>query len=118
MPLMSPSGPGANTTMLGMKRAIAVLVLMCPAVGLAQPNVDVAAALKSVTPDLDQRLARFKPVRMPYNPAALSTREREMVDQLVVALRAIESMYWRQSDPDGLALYNALEGDRSEERRV
>ena len=94
-----------------MKRAIAVLVLLCSAAGLAQPKVDVAAALKTVAPDLDQRLARFKPVRMPYNSAALSVRERQMIDQLVIALRELENMYWRQSDPDGLALYNALEGD-------
>src|SRR5215469_11931664 len=96
-----------------MKRAIAALVLLCSAAGLAQPKVDVAAALKSVTPDLDQRLARFKAVKMPYDAAALSPRERAMVDQLVVALREIESMYWRQSDPEALALYNALDGDKS-----
>src|SRR6185295_4739032 len=29
-------------------------------------------------------------------------------DQLVVASRALESMFWRQSDPVGLALYKAL----------
>ena len=96
-----------------MKRAIAALVLLCSAAGLAQPKVDVAAALKTVTPDLDQRLARFKPVKMPYNSAALSARERQMVDQLVIALRELENIYWRQSDPEGLALYTALEGDTS-----
>jgi hypothetical protein len=73
------------------------------------PKVDVAAALKTVAPDLDARLARFKPVRMPFNGAALSARERQMVDQLVIALRQLESMFWRQSDPEGLALYKALE---------
>jgi len=96
-----------------MKRAIAIAVLLLSAAGSAQPRVDVAAALKSVTPDLDQRLARFKPVRMPYNASALSKRERDMVDQLAIALRELENMYWRQSDPDGLALYNALESDKS-----
>src|SRR5436853_7839879 len=96
-----------------MKRALAALVLLASAAALAQPKVDVAAALKSVTPDLDQRLARFKPVKMPYNSAALSARERAMVDQLVIALREIENMYWRQSDPEGLALYNALEADKT-----
>ena len=46
-----------------MKRVIAVAVVLSgSATGLAQPEVDVAAALKTVTPDLDQRLARFKPV--------------------------------------------------------
>jgi len=96
-----------------MKRAIAVAIFLFTATGLAQPNVDVAAALKSATPDLDSRLARFKAVKMPYNSAALSQRERDMVDQLVIALRELESMYWRQSDPEALALYNALESDKS-----
>ena len=96
-----------------MKRAIAIAILLLTATGLAQPKADVAAALKAVTPDLDQRLARFKAVKMPYNPAALTERERAMVDQLVIALRQIENMYWRQSDPEGLALYNALEGNKT-----
>jgi hypothetical protein len=96
-----------------MKRAMAIALLFFTAAGRAQPTVDVAAALKTVTPDLDARLARFKPVKMPYDSAALSQRERAMVDSLVIALRALESMYWRQSDPEALALYNALEGDRT-----
>ena len=96
-----------------MKRVIAALLLACSAGVLGQPNVDVAAALKSAAPDLDQRLARFKQVKMPYNSAALSERERAMVDQLVIALRELENIYWRQSDPDALALYKALEGDKT-----
>src|SRR5204863_96192 len=71
--------------------------------------VDVAAALRSAAPDLDQRLARFKPVRMAFDAGRLSDRERRMVEQLVIACRNLESMYWRQSDPEGLALYKALE---------
>ena len=74
-----------------------------------QPTVDVAAALKTVAPDLDARLARFKPVRMPYNASTLSARERQMIDQLVIALHQLEDIFWRQSDPDGLALCKALE---------
>src|SRR5207253_454892 len=42
------------------------------------------------------------------NSAALSMRERQMVEQLVIALRQLENMFWRQSDPEGLALYKAL----------
>jgi len=75
----------------------------------AKQTVDVSAALKTVAPDLDARLARFKPVRMPYNASALSPRERQMVDQLVIALHQLENVFWRQSDPEGLALYKALE---------
>ena len=83
--------------------------LLRPEGGAAGQAVDVNAALKTVAPDLDARLARFKPVKMPYNGAALSMRERQMVDQLVIALRQLENMFWQQSDPEGLALYKALE---------
>jgi hypothetical protein len=92
-----------------MKRVIVVLILLAAATLLAQPATDVAAALKSVVPDLDKRLARFKVVRMPYGEAALSPRERQMIEQLVIACRELENIYWRQSDPEALALYNALE---------
>jgi hypothetical protein len=92
-----------------MKRTIVVLMLLATATGFAQTAPDVAAALKNVVPDLDKRLARFKQVRMPYDSAALSPRERQMIDQLVIACRELENIYWRQSDPEALALYNALE---------
>jgi hypothetical protein len=96
-----------------MTRALGVVSLLLSATILAQPKVDVAAALKTATPDLGQRLARFKPVKMPFDPAAFSQRERDLIDQLVIACRELESMYWRQSDPDALALYNALEPDKA-----
>jgi peptidase M49-like protein len=75
------------------------------------PTVDAAAMLKTVKPDLAQRLARFKPVRIPYDPAPLTSGERRMIERLVAAARALESMFWRQSDPAGLALWKALASD-------
>src|SRR5512138_1447991 len=82
---------GFRDRMAAMPRGLAVAVLLFSTAGLAQPKVDVAAALKSATPDLAGRLARFKPVRMPYNAAALSRRERDMIDQLVIACRELEN---------------------------
>jgi hypothetical protein len=70
-------------------------------------------------PDLDRRIARFKPVSMAFDTSSLNDRERQMVGQLVIACRYLESMYWRQSDPEGLALYKALEkGDTAAARSV
>jgi hypothetical protein len=98
----------------------AVVTLLCVATGATGalqrasapaddlPHVDAAAMLKTAVPDLDRRIAQFKPVRMPFDASALSDRERQSIDQLVIASRALESMYWRQSDPAGLALYKAL----------
>jgi hypothetical protein len=55
--------------------------------------------------DIAQRLARWKPVEMPYPAQTLSARERQEVDKLVEASREIEAIYWQQSDPQALELY-------------
>ena len=66
-----------------------------------------------VAPNLMEELAKFKPVRMPYDSAALTPRERQMVSKLVEACQNLESIYWRQSDPEGLKLYLSLAGSRA-----
>ncbi len=63
-----------------------------------------------VAPNLATQLAKFKPVRMPYDSSRLTPRERQMVAKLVEACQSLESIYWRQSDPEGLKLYRALAG--------
>ncbi|HYH00468.1 MAG TPA: Zn-dependent hydrolase [Terriglobales bacterium] len=65
-----------------------------------------------VVSDLDARLAKFKTVRMPFNPKGLTARERQLVDKLVQASQYMEAIYWRQSDPAGLALYKQLAGSK------
>jgi hypothetical protein len=61
-----------------------------------------------VAPDLTQRLAKFKRVPMPFHSAGLTPREKRMVEKLVDACRYLEDIYWRQSDPEGLTLYQSL----------
>lgn len=65
---------------------------------------------EAVVPDLDQRLAKWRPVKMPFNAPGLSGRERQEVLRLVEASRYIEDIFWRQSDPEGLKLYKSLAG--------
>ncbi|HEY1262999.1 MAG TPA: Zn-dependent hydrolase [Terriglobales bacterium] len=66
-------------------------------------------------PDLAQRLAKFRVVQMPYHSAGLSPREKQMVEKLVDACRYLEDIYWRQSDPEALDLYQSLAGKTSAE---
>jgi hypothetical protein len=54
-----------------------------------------------------ERLAKWKPVEMPFHAQSLTPRDRQMVEKLVDASRLINSIYWRQSDLGGLALYKA-----------
>ncbi len=74
----------------------------------AQAAPEASLADAEPVADLPQRLAKWRPVGMPYNSAGLSPREQQMVLKMVDACRLLESIYWRQSDPAGLALYKAL----------
>src|SRR5579863_9087528 len=58
-----------------------------------------------VAPDLDRRLAKFRQIQVPFHSAQLTARERQLVQKLVDASHYLEEIYWRQSDPEGLTLY-------------
>src|ERR1700724_3082299 len=87
-----------------------------PSAASAPPAASAAARAPAVAlpapadlaPGLEQRLAKWKPVAMPWQSAGLSARERELIEKLVEACGLLESIYWRQSDPQALALYKAL----------
>ena len=61
-----------------------------------------------VVPDIAERVAKFRRVKMPFDSTGMTPRERQMVEKLVAACRYLEDIYWRQSDPDALALYQSL----------
>ena len=62
-----------------------------------QPNGSIAT-----------QLAKFKRIDIPFSTAGLSSREVQLVQKLVEASRNIESIFWRQSDPEALRLYKGL----------
>jgi hypothetical protein len=64
-----------------------------------------------VVPDIAKRVARFRAVEMPL-PNDLTPNERKMVGRLVDACQYLDSIYWRQIDPDALALYQSLEDSK------
>ncbi len=67
--------------------------------------VVLAAVALAQTPA--QRLAKWKPVQMPFHAEDFSPKEQRMVEKLVDACRLLNDVYWRQSDRAGLALYKA-----------
>jgi Peptidase family M49 len=64
-----------------------------------------------VVPDLSNRLSRFRSVQMPMR-TDLTPNERKMVGKLVEACQYLESIYWRQIDPEALALYQSLQDSK------
>ena len=67
--------------------------------------VAALAACAAPVSDLDQRLAKWKPVEMPFQTAGLSARQQQLVRKLVEASRHLDAVYWMQSDPEGYKLY-------------
>ena len=72
----------------------------------------ILLTLLLATSDIDQRLARWQPVKMPFDASGLSTRERQMVQKLVEASQYLDNIYWRQSDPEDLALYRSTRDEK------
>src|ERR1700674_1157714 len=101
---------------------VLVFLLLMPSFGAErrQKKVMTGSAAKSGAPanlkvaaDLEQRLARFRRVPMPFRMSGLSAREQQLVRKLVEACGYLESIYWRQSDPEGLTLYQSLASPRN-----
>ena len=100
------------------KCTAAIILLFLAVVSLAAQSGssdENPLAGQKVAADLDVRLARFKPIKMPFHRQGLSAREIKLVDKLVQAANYIEQIYWRQSDPDGLKLYGSLAGSTKPE---
>ena len=72
-----------------------------------------APANLKVAPDLEQRLAKFRRVQMSFRTEGLSARDQQLVRKLVEASGYLESIYWRQSDPEALTLYQSLLASRN-----
>jgi len=66
-----------------------------------------------VVPDIAERVRKFRRVQMPFQTAGLSPRDLQLVRELVQACTYLESIYWRQSDPDALTLYQSLASSKS-----
>ena len=99
---------------------VVALLFVCLLVsGQANPQSNQSKAARSarlsVVPDLEQRLAKFREVQMPFHPEGLSAREKKMVLRLVDACRYLDDIYWRQVDPEALDLYKSLEGSTTPE---
>jgi hypothetical protein len=87
----------------------------------AQDNTSAQAKSKTqpgtqkavISRNLKEELAKFKPVWMPFDSSRLTPRERQMIGKLVLACQNLESIYWRQSDPEGLNLFKTLVGSHA-----
>src|SRR5437588_11559738 len=84
-----------------MKRALLLGALVC-AICTGQSTSTKFAA------DIPERLAKLKPVHMPFRTAGLTKRQVAEVRELAHALQLLDDVYWRQIDPEALEMYKRL----------
>jgi hypothetical protein len=109
---ISSVGPFFSRTLNRPVPWLALFFLVAPLAAQTGSNSRASSiADLKVARDLDARLARFKPIKMPFHQESLSPREIQLVHKLVDAANYIEQIYWRQSDPEGLKLYLSLAGN-------
>ncbi len=82
-----------------------------------KPSATATPQIK-IADDIAARVAKFRPVDMPLDSAGLTARERQLVDKLVQASRYLENIFWRQSDPDALPLYQQLAATQEQREQL
>jgi hypothetical protein len=93
------------------------LIYLAAAAASAQTPAQTSAK-PVIAPDIAARLAKFKPIKIPFDSSHLTDREKQMVDKLVDAAGLLDSIYWRQSDPQGLKLYLSLAGSTDPQEKI
>jgi Peptidase family M49 len=113
-----------------MKTLALLLTLAAVSTGLAQEGtttyrrthplrIKILAHPLDVVPDLEERMAKWKKVEMPFSFEGYSKRDRTLLNELIAACRDLEDIYWRQADPDDIELYNRLRAnDDAKDRMV
>lgn len=74
----------------------------------SQPASSGTSRFGVVAPDLQERVAKWRRVEMPFDASGLTENQQRVVDKLVDACRYVEDIFWRQSDPEALDLYLSL----------
>ncbi|HYS55300.1 MAG TPA: Zn-dependent hydrolase [Thermoanaerobaculia bacterium] len=69
-----------------------------------------ALALFALTMNVEQRLARYKPVEMPFTFEPFNAREQRVIKELIAACRDLENIYWRQNSPEDIPIYKTATG--------
>jgi hypothetical protein len=60
-------------------------------------------------PDIKERLAKYAPTEITFDESLLDDESHKVLDKLVTAARSMDNIFWKQTDPEGLPLKEALE---------
>jgi hypothetical protein len=83
-----------------MKRSAVLLVALLSLSATGGIKLEPA----KIAPDIEHRVAKFRRVDMPFSYARFTKREQTLIRELVAASQDLENIYWRQINPEDIAL--------------
>jgi len=60
-------------------------------------------------PDIAARLAKYSPTEITFDKSLLNEEDRKVLDKMVAAARFMDDIFWKQTDPTGFPLMEALQ---------
>jgi len=63
----------------------------------------------SVVPDIQDRLAQFVPTEITYDENLLNEEQKQVLEKLVMAAKAIDKIFWKQASHKGLEILQDFE---------
>ncbi len=63
----------------------------------------------SVVPDIKERLAKFAPTEITYDENLLNDEQKQVLEKLVMAAKAIDTIFWKQASHVGLEILQNFE---------
>ncbi len=60
-------------------------------------------------PDIKQRLAKYAPTEISFDPSLLNGEQKKVLEKLVIAAKHMDNIFWKQAFPGGLAIKEQLE---------
>jgi len=63
-------------------------------------------------PDIAARLAKYSPTEITFDASLLNEEDRKVLDKMVAAARLMDDIFWKQTDPAGFPLMEALQNSK------
>ena len=75
----------------------------------AEEDAATEIAGYSVVPDIQDRLAQFAPTEISYDESLLNEEQKQVLEKLVMAAKAIDKIFWKQASHVGLEVLQDFE---------
>jgi hypothetical protein len=101
--------PGKNYFPIFLAAALAVFAIFFTLNCKAKKEEAGKMAQLVKLPDIKQRLAKYTPTEISFDPNLLNDEQKRVLEKLIMAAKHMDNIFWKQAYPGGLAIKKQLE---------